>query len=871
MFMSSVDNVAEIRGFFSSVRLTLLAVFIFEIGPLSTGGAQAFSPPTLSSTSTDHFIVMIDDSGDMNEIRRLGAVGSLVTTALKYSSQALPHGYEYKEGEDYLSVVFFSLQPCPPSWQPDRLFRSNKEIGFRRFATYDEIVQAVDEFVREQQLNIFQRYGWSPIATAPLVVIPYLGERIPGWLGDNAGPKTIGRIIRILITNGKYNSSASPAGEVSHLRRVLYPNHWIEHCTGPFPSSSVTEGESDVVRRLRSSMSAFDDSAITNHCFLTKDTSQWLGCGAEVYRAENVDLRSWSELDRAYFISYSELQPRAPSTGLVDITNKNVRLRREVDQKGNLFLAGPFRPTNRIRAVGALSETQFSIRPVEILVTRQASSETQRLLPSFDLGGNWGVLPDFRDGEEEIIANDSNDFQLKGSDDTPPDKALASIEGYTYYAARFELSAPLQDGTPIYPFVLERPSKVVDVNVAVDDSEYHLHTMFVDLYTMFVDIIIAGTTSRIVTDTVAADLGRSAHRNGTRWPVSALAQTQQEEVKAVQAGLRVALLAAAIFLLLAWLFYRFVLRLQLSLEIGTSTRKPVIVLDFDWRARHEDNEEPDVQVAAFSVINNAGKLFGRNFHLLARIIDESKKTALDLRSDQNLVYITSKDEKTDEKGEVLINRRARAGDHRYFLFFRPSAIKDIKVNGSSFDLAEIETIDKEPYTSNKAYLSIPLKWSVAVLQQSTWGKQNEIGRVPVSVDLQIIFENPEPKVSLRWKDFVIHRNDEEVKACEVEIRSGAKFRCSKRIRLAFKVEIDALAKNGERIRLKNGFKFGKARSDLDPSVADFLEKVASSRGVGFQETLSSVLILDTQGRTPAIRNPKEDSDRYHLNISWERT
>lgn len=849
--------------------LLVATVALFATGLFSPSEARAqeLAPPALPEVGVDHFIVMVDDSGDMNFARR--AAGDLVVTALENSSQALP-GVAYTAGEDYVSVVFFSLLPCSPSWAPDRLFRSGSRVGFRRFSTGEEARQAVDLFVREAYAEYGDRFptnGFSPIATAPAVVIPYLGERIPMWLSGEAGPERVGRVVRIVITNGIYNFSTSPAGEVSNLRYVAAGRDYCQSYCSDRPCGRMTQDEAGVIARLRQSSRAFDDSAAAEQCFLARDRSQWLGCGSSVYAPETSGSISLGELDRAFTFSYSELRPRSPGAGLM-VSNRDVRLHRYVSGEGDLFLAAPDREINRLLAVGGEPDAvagQFSIRPLSILAARRALPGTLALLPTFDSGTEWQPLSGTGPDDYRVAVEDAYDFPLTSSGTAPPDQALAAVDGHVYYVARLEMRAPSFNGVALYPFPVEDWSPVADIHVTAFDAVSPVATEVLH------DAELR-TRRELVTDSFAVELAQSTSESGDRWPLALLAERQRDRARedaaqnradsqSSKTGLGVALVAVAIFAVFALLFYWFVLRLDLRV-VGLETGTARAILDFNWRAQHQDRDESLVRIASFAVQNKARTLFHRSFHLSARFTDLNGSSPIELWPDRGLLMIETPQAGLTWGAEVEIDRRARAGAHRYIVFLNPSAIKDINLPDTD---------------SAEAYVPMTLEWEVEVLSRRVLASRQVLRAFSVRVALDVVPEVPTPVVNGSVEEAVTHRDDQEVVAGHLQMCSGANFRCSRRARLHFNAQAhapgdDPLKPPSRRVRFSEASLLDPTGRDLlkgdgsDPSPFD---AVAVERGVGFKERLTGTLLLDTQGPRPGIPNPREEVDHYRVSVRWE--
>ena len=340
----------------------------------------------------------------------------------------------------------------------------------------------------------------------------------------------------------------------------------------------------------------------------------------------------------------------------------------------------------------------------------------------------------------------------------------------------------------------------------------------------------------------------------------ALAERQRDQARDAASRNRWILGILIGALILVYLGYRYVWRLDLYVD--DEGQGATVLLDFNWRTRDEERREPHVRVAEFSVCNRASTLFHRGFHLSVRVLGPSGAESLKLRGDQALLYIGSLESAggSSAGGEVSIDPSARAGAHRYAIFFNPAAIEDV-------DLANVAAVQD--------YVPIHLQWEVAVLRTMRRGGPLELGTIPVQVELNAAPEEPTVEVRVQAPATVTHRVDQEVVAATVELRSTAGFRCSRRVRLDLRADVWEM--DGEQRRsLTGGARFGEAQltqgcngSVTDASLLDDLSKVALSRGAGFQETLIGSVILDTEGLEARIPNPKGDSDQYQVSVVWE--
>src|SRR5215213_3194884 len=194
--------------------LTLCAVSL----PFSLSRQANAQSAESRSEFGNHFILLIDDSGDMSSYREVlkTSLPELLFNR-KVDGQAVDASLpEFQPGRDQVSVVFFTIYSGTEYRGCEGTQKGSSALPEHMF-----MLAAIDSATRERfatslesQLFKLCRFGGnlSPIATAPSLILPYLQGKLPP-------DKLFSRTIIIEATNEIYNTTASPASELSNFQR----------------------------------------------------------------------------------------------------------------------------------------------------------------------------------------------------------------------------------------------------------------------------------------------------------------------------------------------------------------------------------------------------------------------------------------------------------------------------------------------------------------------------------------------------------------------------------------------------------------------------------------------------------------------------
>lgn len=162
-----------------------------------------------------HFILLMDESGDMSHTQRQVLVNALPELLFKGSyigKDVQPSLPRYQLGRDQISAVYFSIlktdnSGCSPgrkgmSARPEDMFSFDGELNIK---DENELRNRVG--TSWNQPCRFPGY-YSPIASASLLVLPYLQEQLKH-------DRLYSRTILIVATNKLYNTKISPASELT--------------------------------------------------------------------------------------------------------------------------------------------------------------------------------------------------------------------------------------------------------------------------------------------------------------------------------------------------------------------------------------------------------------------------------------------------------------------------------------------------------------------------------------------------------------------------------------------------------------------------------------------------------------------------------
>lgn len=190
---------------------------------LAAAHAAAQSPPAGGAAPDRepgvHFILLIDDSGDMRRGRReplIAALPDLLFRGMADGKEVSPALPRYRPGRDLISVVYFAILKsdgggCRPeqrgmSADPDDVL------------SYEGELNAADDDGLRSGLSESWMKGcrfpgqYSPIATAPVLALPYLQKQLKH-------DRLFSRTFLISATNKLFNTKISPAIELDTFRR----------------------------------------------------------------------------------------------------------------------------------------------------------------------------------------------------------------------------------------------------------------------------------------------------------------------------------------------------------------------------------------------------------------------------------------------------------------------------------------------------------------------------------------------------------------------------------------------------------------------------------------------------------------------------
>jgi hypothetical protein len=192
----------------AALRLAVTAAGL--LAALAPGAAAAAGTAAAPGA---HYIVLIDDSGDMGKHRQAVALG-LAEQLYGAPGIALP---PLRPELDRLSLLFFTIHrdgggdACKPlrrySPMPSSMF-APEELAHADLTNRQAFTSAL-----ERALARPCRWGGnlSPIASAPGMALPYMGaRRVP--------PELFAQTFVLVATNEIFNTAASPALELEHFR-----------------------------------------------------------------------------------------------------------------------------------------------------------------------------------------------------------------------------------------------------------------------------------------------------------------------------------------------------------------------------------------------------------------------------------------------------------------------------------------------------------------------------------------------------------------------------------------------------------------------------------------------------------------------------
>lgn len=163
------------------------------------------------AASVNHFIVLLDDSGDVNEQQRSQIAGALPGFLYGGNNRQMPR---FDPNVDRLDLLFFTVHnhavstACKSNWRayslrPDSIFQL-ESLDTNALKTELAFSQRVHELLT---LPCRSQGHLSPILSAPYLVLPFLDPQLPRDV-------VFARTIVILGHNERYDPGASPIHEL---------------------------------------------------------------------------------------------------------------------------------------------------------------------------------------------------------------------------------------------------------------------------------------------------------------------------------------------------------------------------------------------------------------------------------------------------------------------------------------------------------------------------------------------------------------------------------------------------------------------------------------------------------------------------------
>ena len=474
--------------------------------------------PSAAAASGTHFVVLIDDSGDMRGLRNDAWQRAPLITALK--SQLYGVGTETADGarpvfdpaNDHLSVVFFTIHTEAPETydrckQAGRQYSALPSAIFQNEPVSPVVAADPDAFGKalDGLLTLRCRAGGnqSPIITATTLVLPFLDDHLP------EGRRFL-RTLLIVVTNDQFNTTGSPAFELPNLR-------------------NNSQKDIDAGRLVGNIKEAVEEA---------ERIAPLLRFG---YRKE------WTRESGPYHLQMYEVEPLAPTADALLFHAPKIQLDR-VAVSGSaieLRVAEPEQATLRLAVVQASNEGG-GLRPLRLLWRVRGAD-----------GEPWRIL-------DRELPSELHERELEGCESHAVGPCRPDGEGVLVdWLDLFELPAL----TPKDPWVEGSAELEFSVELAYDTGGIYEHmavrssTHTLPLQPLPVDVVPPTVLSpAVVLDNVQlTDLHRAADQE---LPVGGLSQeAAKERVRAVQARqnlLFFLLSAAALVALVAGLIYFFI-------------------------------------------------------------------------------------------------------------------------------------------------------------------------------------------------------------------------------------------------------------------------------------------------------------------------
>ncbi len=159
--------------------------------------------PLIVPEDTTHWVVLFDDSGGMRNYKYLN-VEETIKSALNNASSVSSRIPKYEHASDYVTLLFYSLSCCDPDY--DQLLHGDVSLRMMQ-GDLDEIAQIINRYKPSK----FSGH-WSPTATAPWAVLPYLGSLLSNTSLE------FGHIVIVRITDAQSNSKSTSSNDFAVFR-----------------------------------------------------------------------------------------------------------------------------------------------------------------------------------------------------------------------------------------------------------------------------------------------------------------------------------------------------------------------------------------------------------------------------------------------------------------------------------------------------------------------------------------------------------------------------------------------------------------------------------------------------------------------------
>ncbi|MCG8418046.1 MAG: hypothetical protein MJE77_08910 [Proteobacteria bacterium] len=867
------------------VMATIMALTILT-GPVPAAAATdpgAAKESLETSELPNHYIVLIDDSGSMRDLmwpkrRRFEGLGDLAVVALENTATALGNeGVDYQPGFDLVSVVFFSLKQCKPSYRPDTMFKTSNDL--LELQGPGQVAAAIDKFVqqgRQNESGLFQG-NHSPIGMAPLAVLPYISAEFSAQ--QERDIIDIDRQFLVVLSDGKFNP-IGPAFEFSHFRKAA-AHIGKTKCGGDWALPSDEETIRANMAWTRRNFNLFGNE---NDCLMDKrPTSAALSCGPAMVSI------SAKKAKKMVLALYFELQPNTtPLKALFDTNSSAVDLERAVIAGPQLRLHSPGSGPHKARLLGEERRDGFSIRPVKLEQRIWQLSGDRRLRWNSSRPGDQSWHPSWTDdsasGTEKqegvwLVAEvaESFVFDKRKFAKTRDFEKLRDLRFEVDYRVQYALTAPdPAPGVP-YPFRFARYQEHL-ARVALQPDEHKT------VHTLASVLGISELTDDRLREKGAPLTGQQILTAGQ------ISRQSHNDARLYRILLGIATVAGLAGLLFCPRPPRIGLR-------TISHQKDVrVYIDFERRAeelRRGDNgraqspdpdaddrtgAEPAVVVGAFRVENRAwsgllGRLLGVSwplpFHIELAVMEPPDQAHM-----STLIYDR---QKLGARSLPVYPERAEDSVHSradYHVFFDPNMV----IGSEQSVPAEGEVVET-------------LQFCIRARRKRRWWRQEVVSPV-MQVQIHLVPEEPEPIVEVSDPEGqrhspsqIEHNHEKNVVAAIVWIESDAHFRFSRPIdvELALSGEKEVRTHNGSGLAWQpcpGAFCFSRLLHYMDPTTDDHEQVEPAARasakdaikldGIHYGDRFALYVEASTRAEagTTGLGNPIANQEEYRLEVLW---